>query len=126
MTEGLRALPTILAICAAVALPVRLRPTGAVTISVEQSCRKLRRDTPHFFRCAAIVSLSPVFMDSLPLAAFAVILNRAPIQRMRSGMATARAHQAPQQSGLLLGIGVRLRWRLSGGLVGNDLVGRAI
>ena len=35
-------------------------------MSVEQSCRKLRRDTPLFFRCAAMVSFSPVFMDSLP------------------------------------------------------------
>ena len=35
-------------------------------MSVEQSCRKLRRDTPLFFRCAAIVSLLSVVMDSLP------------------------------------------------------------
>src|ERR1700687_96684 len=65
MTDGLRALPTIRATCAAVALLVRLRPTGAATMRVEQSCRKLRRDTPLFCRCAAIVSFSPVFMDSL-------------------------------------------------------------
>src|SRR5450755_2741656 len=95
ITDGLRALPTILAIWAAVALLVRLRPTGAVTMSVEQSCRKLRRDTPLFFRCAAIVSLSPVFMDSLPLAAFAVCLNRAPVSGMRSAIAAALAYQAP-------------------------------
>src|ERR1700686_5831456 len=65
MTDGLRALPTIRATCAAVALLVRLRPTGAATMRVEQSCKKLRRDTPLFCRCAAIVSFSPVFMDSL-------------------------------------------------------------
>src|ERR1700732_4962816 len=65
MTEGLRALPTIRATCAAVALLVRLRPTGATTMRVEQSCKKLRRDTPLLCRCAAMVSFSPVFMDSL-------------------------------------------------------------
>src|SRR5579864_3939527 len=65
MTEGLRALPTTRAICSAVALCVRLSPTGAAIMMVEQSCRKSRRDTPLFRRCVPIVSFPPVDIDSL-------------------------------------------------------------
>src|SRR5579872_2668432 len=66
MTDGRLALPTSFATCAAVRWLVRLKPIGAATMTFEQSCRKLRRDTPLFLRCVAIVCFSPVDIDSLP------------------------------------------------------------
>jgi hypothetical protein len=74
MTDGRFALPVAFAICKIDLLPVNAKPKGAVAISVAHNCRKLLRETPHAFRCSAMVG----GLDMRPFL-LAVTANYAPL-----------------------------------------------